>query len=89
MATCSSCGAPVIWLKHAKTGKPAPINATVDPGGNIVVYPDTGTYAMVSLREMPGFRAAYPGTEFHTNHFANCPQAKSWARHGGSGMRGN
>lgn len=85
---CNSCGAPIIWLKHAKTGKPAPINAALDLAGNIVIYPEQGIYVMVSPHEMAGFRLAYPDKEFHLNHFASCPQAKTWARHGGTGMRG-
>ena len=86
-AHCNSCNAPIVWLKHAKTGKPAPINAAVDPGGNIVMYPDKGIYVVASPKEMTGFRFAYPDTQFHTNHFSNCPQARTWARHGGRGTR--
>ncbi len=88
LAYCGSCNARILWLKHAKTGKPAPINFDTDPAGNIVIYPDKGIYAVISPREMPGFQAAFPAMQFHLNHFVTCPQAKTWARHGNTTMKG-
>lgn len=71
---CRSCGAPVIWLQHIKTGKPAPIDAEPSPVGNIYIG---ATYMIVPA----GRRGEYPG-QLHTNHFMTCPHAKTWARSG-------
>src|SRR5581483_11375750 len=35
LASCSSCRAPIRWLKHVRTGNLAPIDSHPGPGGNI------------------------------------------------------
>ena len=75
---CGSCGEPIYWLKHVRTGKPAPIEVKTTPNGNILVDVSRGTYCMALAAE----KVAYP-EHLHLNHFATCPQAKTWARHGG------
>ena len=77
-STCGSCGEPIIWLKHQRTGKPAPIEAKIDPMGNILTDVAHGTYCIANAQE----RVCYP-EQLHLNHFVTCPQAKTWARHGG------
>ena len=70
---CASCGAPIVWLKHERTGRAAPIDAHETPGGNIEVNLIAGTYRLVP---------AVPGVRAHTNHFSICPQAPVWHKAG-------
>ena len=97
---CRSCDAEVYWLKHEKTGKPAPINVAGDPQGNITVSLSAGTYRVESKARLEEMRAEIEEREagapwphvLHTNHFQTCPAAGAWKRHGSSGsarrMRG-
>jgi hypothetical protein len=93
---CRSCGAEVFWLKHEKTGKPAPINVGGDLQGNITVSLGDGTYRVEARARLEEMRAEIAEREagapsphvLHTNHFQTCPSAGAWKRHGGSGFRG-
>lgn len=72
--SCRSCHAEILWLKHGKTGKPAPINAKPVPtGGNIRVDLTLGTYDIVPKAERTG--------PLRTNHFSSCPQMAHWHKH--------
>jgi hypothetical protein len=76
-SNCRSFNAKVFWLKHEKTGKPAPIDVTPSNAGNIEI--DLAKRIYRNVGKGPGR---------HTNHFSTCPSADVWKRHGGSGMRG-
>jgi hypothetical protein len=71
---CGSCGEPVYWLKHDGTGRPAPIEVKTDPKGNVAI--SSTCYHIVPA----DLRAKFSG--LHLNHFAHCPQAATWKRHG-------
>lgn len=76
--TCRSCHAPVIWLEHVSTGKPAPIDAEpVGAAGNILVDLAVGTYRVTSVGD-DRQGAIDRGEPLHTNHFATCPQSAAW-----------
>lgn len=76
---CGSCGEPVLWLKHARTGRPAPIESRTDAErGNILVDLDAGTYAIIPAGPE---REQHRGW-LHLNHFVTCPQAKTWRKAG-------
>lgn len=75
--TCRSCGAEVVWLKHVRTGKPAPIDAVPNPAGNIVIHLDRGTYENVPADERDTQR-----DWLHTNHFQTCASADFWKKRG-------
>jgi len=67
----TSCQAPIYWLRHARTGKLAPINATPSEDGNCILDLAAGTYSTV----LPA--TGYPG-EYHTTpryrqHHTTCP----------------
>jgi hypothetical protein len=70
---CGSCGASIYRLLHERTGKRAPIEATPDDAGNIVVDLVAHTWRIVPQAE----RASWAG-QLHLSHFARCPQAKAW-----------
>lgn len=64
--SCRSCGAPVVFARHSRTGRMAPLER--DPAGRFtVVHPD---YFLAS----PNIAAEHRWS----SHFARCPGA---ARH--------
>lgn len=70
--TCKHCGTAVYWLKNARTGKMAPIDAEpahAPRSGNILIDHKTRTYQVV---------AAAPG--LFVSHFSTCPVANEFRR---------
>jgi hypothetical protein len=65
----------VLWLRHARTGRAAPIDAEPAPTGNIVVS-DDGTY--VALNPEQARQTRERGGPLHLNHFVTCPDRKDW-----------
>ncbi len=76
--TCRSCGAPILWRKHQRTGKPAPIDAEPNPDGNVLLLREN-RYRALSREEREAAIARMEGP-LHTNHFQTCPQQKMWSR---------
>lgn len=65
-----------MWLKNIVSGKAAPIDAEPVPTGNIRVGVAGEHYSVLAGQ---GLRDAQErGDVLHTNHFATCPQARSW-----------
>lgn len=72
---CQGCNAPVWFVKHEKSGKPAPL--VYPPDGvkpNIVAYEQDGEwlYHVVSKKNSFAFSEHQP--EF-ISHYVNCPNA--------------
>lgn len=61
---CRTCGAPIIWARSARTGRPMPLDARPTTAGTFVIV--QGSIAMYS----PGT----PGDRYRS-HFASCPDA--------------
>lgn len=72
---CRSCGTPVYWLAHSRTGKRAPIDIEEGFGGNIAVDLDSETYSLVP-------KGTSPSPNRHRNHFATCAFAASHHKEG-------
>lgn len=75
MALCESCGAQILWLRHVKSGKAAPIDAEGDQSGNVVRV-GADQYRMLTKAERDA--GAAQTTPLHLPHFATCPQAPAW-----------
>lgn len=73
---CSNkkCRAPIFWLNHERTGKPAPIDREPVKGGNITIDPKEGTYRIVPKAE----RELSPNRKLHMNHFVTCPEREQF-----------
>jgi hypothetical protein len=67
-AFCRSCGVPVYWLHHARTGNMAPIDIEEGFGGNITIDLHREEYTIVP-------KGSAPSGDRHRNHFATCPNA--------------
>ena len=76
MAACKSCGAAILWRRNPKTGRMAPIDAAASPRGTIGV--DGECYALCNAAMSHVECGVH--REHHTNHFATCPQARSFRR---------
>lgn len=72
MSICSSCGAPIIWLRTF-AGKSIPVDEVPVPDGNIVVLGDSDTCQTLKKGE----ETEKPR---YVSHFATCPQAKDWRK---------
>lgn len=78
---CRSCGAPVIWRRHAETHRWAPLDAVpVEAGGFVLVLGSTDYRAATPADA----RARVPAPRY-VSHFATCPNA---AKHRGQGVQG-
>ena len=73
VTTCSSCGAPVEWIRNARTGKLAPIDVDPVPDGNVLVDDVYGERVYRVVR-------APRGALLRTSHFATCPDANEWRK---------
>lgn len=73
-STCRSCGAPILWRTHHRTGKLAPIDAEPSPFGNVALLP--GERYAIATKDGP-WHAGDTG-ERRTSHYATCPQASGW-----------
>lgn len=71
MAKCSSCNAPITWIKTVR-GRSMPIDPTPCEDGNLIL-----THAgamMVSKARAAEYWAA--GTSLFSSHFASCAKSR-------------
>lgn len=69
--SCQWCGAPIWWLTHIVTGKPAPVDPEPHPAGNIVRTGGFDTkYQVLRAGEIPA-----DGTPRYRSHWQTCPCA--------------
>jgi hypothetical protein len=72
VATCKSCGAPIVWAFVPRTGRRMPVDADpVDDGNVILTRPSTS---------MAEAHVVAKGAGTHVSHFATCPQAAEHRR---------
>lgn len=80
MSHCTSCGAEIVWARHTRTFKPAPIDPGTDLGkvlgvdGNVLLYPSA--HPMYTVGE-PFDLAVGDEAIVTTSHFATCPSAEA------------
>ena len=70
---CRACGAPIFWLTHPTTGKPAPITVKANARGNILIV--GAGYEIVNNRD----RGKSAPHGLHYNHFFDCRDAARFA----------
>ena len=75
MATCRSCGAPVIWARTVPGGKSMPVDPEPFDRGNLVLTGDATHGFDVSVMDRKD-----DGHEHYLSHFATCPQAGGWRK---------
>ncbi len=75
MSTCRSCGAAVVWVTAAKSGKSLPLDAQSTPTGNLVMCTDGASGRVRAADMLDG-----PAIPRFTSHFATCPDAKEWRK---------
>lgn len=87
---CSSCGRSLTWLRHATTGRIAPIEFAPAENGNIVCVDDEGDPTVITSavayrirKKAELWNVAKDGPLF-INHFANCPAAARFHRQRGA-----
>lgn len=70
MASCRSCGAPIVWARFEKSGKNTPLDEQPTPRGNLVSV--SGKVRVATDEDRHLARPLY------TNHFSTCPDASDW-----------
>lgn len=75
MSRCSSCGAPIVWLR-TKAGKSMPCNAGLipykaNPNGKQILITDWGDAVRCDLTF-----TGPPTGKARMSHFATCPNAR-------------
>lgn len=72
---CNGCGAPVDWVRVAKTGKRMPLDPEPRADGNIgrIDGGDTVEYVL------PG-GGLFDDRPLYVSHFATCPKADQFRR---------
>lgn len=70
MATCSTCGARMVWAV-TEAGKPIPLDSRSTPNGNLVVE-DLDAPELRARAYLPLLDGDAPR---FTSHFATCPDA--------------
>lgn len=83
--TCRTCPAPVVWRKHERTGKAAPVDRYPVPTGNVVLV-GADAYRVLTKAEMAEMDTPKldglgdPDPDRYTLHFATCPDAPTHRR---------
>lgn len=72
---CRSCGLPIIFRRHERTGKTMPIDASPADYGTLWLNQDNVTYRI----ETGGPRFAFAG-RLHHSHYETCPAAEEWRK---------
>ena len=80
---CSTCNAPLIWLKAEPSGKnpnpkPNPINALPSEHGNLEINRENGTYRILNGAQRA--EAEANNKPLYLSHFASCQDAKKFRR---------
>jgi hypothetical protein len=83
---CAGCGVEVLWARHERTGKAAPlVLAAEDEKPNIAVYEvfhsttrEPGSYYSIGRPAKMPIGDAAPVQ--YVNHFSNCPKAANFKR---------
>ena len=72
LARCGrqGCAAPILWVRHLRTGGRAPVDADPVANGNILVDEDNGRYLVLAGDDLKAARTA--GTPLRLNHFVTC-----------------
>jgi hypothetical protein len=74
-ATCSSCGATIIWAAHVRTRKAMPFDAEPVPGEVWRLAEDGDV--LVAVHDPQG---VLPGEDAYRPHWATCPHAATHRR---------
>jgi hypothetical protein len=75
VSRCATCGAPIRWAVHERTGWRAPLDASPDMEGPIALLPDGERYRVVAPAERTG---SFPDDPRFTNHWQTCPGREEW-----------
>lgn len=77
LARCGrpGCAAPILWVRHLRTGGRAPVDADPVANGNILVDEDNGRYLVLAGDDLKAARTA--STPLRLNHFVTCANPPS------------
>jgi len=77
---CAGCGVEVWWVRHERTGNPAPLVKPPDEmKANIAVYERDGENVYHTKKKDESFALSEHPLEY-INHFADCAKAANFKR---------
>lgn len=77
---CSSCGAPIVWARFAKSGAAVPLDVDRHDG-NLLVLTHIGSVPIVTVvSKLERLRLLALGRALWLTHFATCPDATEHRR---------
>lgn len=76
---CRSCEAPIVWARHAGTGRRVPVDAEPTTDGNVELHnaaagTDGPPVVECNVHHQPPLDAG----PLRLSHFVTCPQAAAW-----------
>ena len=72
-AICRSCGAKLLWVEMASTGKRMPLDLAPSPRGNIAV-----SDMRPGKTPVGHVLKSTSSTDLYLSHFVTCPQRGEW-----------
>lgn len=75
---CRSCNAPIIWTMTIKN-RQMPVDAEPSNEGNITLEEQGAQRPILAVYHS----VRVPSLQYHTSHFATCPDRKKWRKHDG------
>lgn len=78
---CRRCKAPILWAR-TEAGRPMPLDATPDDGGNVAVVDGIALVLPRAVRERLRANDARINERrmFYRSHFATCPYADDFRK---------
>lgn len=80
MAECRSCGAPIVWVMIAKSGKKMPVDRDPVADGNIRLLATSHSDGTPLVAYVKRDDLETLPHERHVSHFATCPNAAEHRR---------
>jgi hypothetical protein len=78
-STCRSCGAEILWVQWARSGKRMPVDSLPDPNGKVVLTLRKAPEPAL-LAETFDPKEHLPDRRRFTSHFTSCPNASQHRR---------
>jgi len=87
LGRCRWCHDPILWLPNLASGRLAPINASPEPGGNVLLIGPPGNrlgYRVLGGDERDAADPTHADLDaqplLHVNHWATCPSVRAARR---------
>lgn len=75
---CRTCGKPIVWAKHQRTGKWMPLETAHFPGAKILVFDGPPITYLIEVDQLDFFTDEHNIPNRRTvSHYVTCPKAST------------